>query len=813
MESKIDYFIAGALGALAFIGPAHAVGTSTPQGIALKAPAPAVVKTPAVAIERAAPTSRSLDSAEMPRQPVAPRTNPLEGRVVHTDEGDTSWAASARWKASFTANSTQFVPFFGSEKPHDAPLTFTTRSITVGGAPIALGADKIARDGDHISIERGVVDEAWNTTLAGIEQTFTIATRLGAGDVRVRVGFEGEYSAELDADGVLFTSDMGRVRYGKAIAIDAAGRRIDVAELLVENAIELVVPDSFLAHATYPVTIDPYVNSFFIQTTTAQTIDPDVAFENATGYYLYTYELVFSATDHDVFTIGGFDNGTGSEQPIIVDGSTVNWAYARVAINEPDMMFMVVAEVGAVGSREIRGRRVDPSGLYIEPSFTISDDSPGEKIHPVIGGNANFYNWDTQLCVVWERVFSSVDHDIHARLVAAQSFGTSGPVFSIDNTGATLDTNPSIAKCDGLAPAATQEWTIAWEREYNPNDHDIYAAQVHFDGTITHSAFTVDTSTYDDLDPSVSSILDGKNGPRPYLIAFARRMSATDRDVMLYGMRGDQILATMDLAVGQIDPDRDDFEPAVDCDGHMFGVAYTKEFSPGDNDVWLNWIYFDGNTLVRTGIPDRVAFSQSPEDHPAITAKHSGGRISNRFSIVHERLLGGDEDIHAAIWDAPTIYEPTMFCAGNVANCPCGNSGVLGLGGCSNSVNAMGGMLSANGNGFVADDHFVLSATGLPPVATCLFFQGTSTINGGSGAAFGDGLRCVSGTIVRLGVKVCSAGVATYPAVGDATVSERGNIPALGGQRYYQAWYRNAANYCTSATFNLTNGVQVLWVP
>jgi hypothetical protein len=31
--------------------------------------------------------------------------------------------------------------------------------------------------------------------------------------------------------------------------------------------------------------------------------------------------------------------------------------------------------------------------------------------------------------------------------------------------------------------------------------------------------------------------------------------------------------------------------------------------------------------------------------------------------------------------------------------------------------------------------------------------------------------------------------------------------------RYYQLWYRDSVSYCTAATYNLTNGVQVQWMP
>jgi len=36
----------------------------------------------------------------------------------------------------------------------------------------------------------------------------------------------------------------------------------------------------------------------------------------------------------------------------------------------------------------------------------------------------------------------------------------------------------------------------------------------------------------------------------------------------------------------------------------------------------------------------------------------------------------------------------------------------------------------------------------------------------------------------------------------------------VGGEtRVYPAWYRGAAAFGTSATFNLTNGVRVVWTP
>jgi hypothetical protein len=44
-------------------------------------------------------------------------------------------------------------------------------------------------------------------------------------------------------------------------------------------------------------------------------------------------------------------------------------------------------------------------------------------------------------------------------------------------------------------------------------------------------------------------------------------------------------------------------------------------------------------------------------------------------------------------------------------------------------------------------------------------------------------------------------------------VSAIGDIPVWGGWQYYQVWYRNGANFCTNATYNLTNGYEVYWRP
>jgi hypothetical protein len=100
----------------------------------------------------------------------------------------------------------------------------------------------------------------------------------------------------------------------------------------------------------------------------------------------------------------------------------------------------------------------------------------------------------------------------------------------------------------------------------------------------------------------------------------------------------------------------------------------------------------------------------------------------------------------------------------------------------------------------------------MPDGSPVLYFQGTTAAGSGNGVAFGDGLRCAGGTIARLGRKTNVTGASSYPEASDTPISMQGGVSG-GTSRTYQCWYRNAASFCTSATFNTTNGLSVDWRP
>jgi len=158
---------------------------------------------------------------------------------------------------------------------------------------------------------------------------------------------------------------------------------------------------------------------------------------------------------------------------------------------------------------------------------------------------------------------------------------------------------------------------------------------------------------------------------------------------------------------------------------------------------------------------------------------------------------------------------PQCFGDGTGAACPCdpGQTGNPGTG-CRNSL-GRSGQLSATGAALLSADTVTLRVDGVPPSATGLYFQGNAAQTGGQGAPFGDGLLCVNTAVRRLAIKQAQQGVSRlgFRTGVDQPVGLVGAVPTAGATRWYQVWYRDAAVYCSASTFNLTNGLRIVWRP
>lgn len=231
-------------------------------------------------------------------------------------------------------------------------------------------------------------------------------------------------------------------------------------------------------------------------------------------------------------------------------------------------------------------------------------------------------------------------------------------------------------------------------------------------------------------------------------------------------------------------------------------------FSQGEDDgVWDSRRVYVNSVLV-----DQV-FSSTWERHVSDLTPWAGQSINLRF----EFWSGDSWDNGGIGWLVDDVVISTSdtsgvpFCFGDGAmygsSCPCGNVGAPGNG-CANSANPAGAHLDTTGRASLSSEDLVLVSTGTSGNFVT-YFQG-GPFN--SAPVFvGDGARCVSDQVLRIGTVVAQGGFAQYPGPGDTPISVRGQITPGTGMRIYQANYRNAANYCTSATFNFTSGVIAVW--
>ena len=114
-----------------------------------------------------------------------------------------------------------------------------------------------------------------------------------------------------------------------------------------------------------------------------------------------------------------------------------------------------------------------------------------------------------------------------------------------------------------------------------------------------------------------------------------------------------------------------------------------------------------------------------------------------------------------------------------------------------------GAQIGSTGSASVEQDDFALTVTGAVPNSFGLFYYGTAQQN----LPFGDGVRCVGGTIYRLAPQMTDgAGQATSALA----LGTPGNLTS-GSEWNFQFWFRDAAS--SGAGFNLSNGLRAVICP
>jgi Tol biopolymer transport system component len=261
-------------------------------------------------------------------------------------------------------------------------------------------------------------------------------------------------------------------------------------------------------------------------------------------------------------------------------------------------------------------------------------------------------------------------------------------------------------------------------------------------------------------------------------------------------------------------------DPSISSDGRYvaFGSSATN-LVPGDTNGDSDVFVYDRSTSTaeRVSLAWNGAQGNDGSQGPSISGD---GRFVAFWSHA-DNVDPSDSN------DEPDVFlrdrVPSGFTSvchpgvGGVIACPCGNPPSVVGRGCNNSAATGGAFLTASGQAYLSADSLVFTTFAEKPTALSILLQGKGTV--AAGEVYGQGVRCVGGTLKRLFTKTASSGSITAPGVGDLSVSAqsaaKGDTIQAGRTRWYLVYYRDGQilGGCPStSTFNATQTGRITWM-
>jgi hypothetical protein len=275
------------------------------------------------------------------------------------------------------------------------------------------------------------------------------------------------------------------------------------------------------------------------------------------------------------------------------------------------------------------------------------------------------------------------------------------------------------------------------------------------------------------------------------------------------------------VATGGGQGNGESIDPSVSYDGRFVAfVTWASNLVAGDTNNTVDILVRDRQlgTTERVSVSTLGAQGNDMSRYPAIS---TDGRFV-AFESGASTLVAGDTNSN---WDVflhdrnasgfTSSCDPGL--AGVIA-CPCSNPPSGPGRGCDNSSATGGAILTASGIAYLSMDSLVFTTSGEKPIATSIVMQGN--VLAANGLVFGQGVRCVGGTLKRLYTKNAVGGSITAPDFGasDPTVSARsatlGDVISAGQSRWYLVYYRDpiVLGGCPAAsTFNATQTGRIAW--
>lgn len=558
------------------------------------------------------------------------------------------WAMGSDWKASFDDRGLEFVPFFGSDAPCNFPLRIEVTHATVGGEPLALSAGRPVATGDSVRTERGAFAEVIRVSLREIEQSFVFAVLPNRGavavDVSISSGLACSALTSALTNGLLFENEFGNVAYRKAVAIDAAGRRLTLPITWTGTSAHIEIPAAFVEQAQLPLVLDPVVNVNFglAPAVTQQQREPDVATIETPGRTCVVWRRQYSATDMDCWATILDVNLAPATATVAIDFTTSSWSAPAVASSTYAQKFLVVSQVDSGSTSWISGRMIDTLG-NMGAQFDIERGGvvglSGNKFRPDVGGDP-YYGVAAYFTVVFEQeALPGATHDVYFKQVAQDgTLRTTNPIVLAIAAG--TKPCPSISKSN-----RTANWCVAYQAGVN----EVRAAEIYWFGSVAVSHYHIAYASSSELLPRVSSPAD-IGGSRAFLIAFQYLASPGNSNIRCeVRLSGSGNIGSFDLSQWEASGSYQSWNqilPEADSDGVRFVVGYTDQWQGlYDHDTRVSTLSYSPTAFAWHIDDERVILCGSPSEEywTRIAADGSSGSApSPSYKIVSSRFTSND---------------------------------------------------------------------------------------------------------------------------------------------------------------------------
>lgn len=446
------------------------------------------------------------------------------------------WAAGDAYKASFHDGMT-FVPALGASYPVNQPWSWRTRSIRIGETElVTLHTTGQPRcEAFRVEYDLGAAIEAYDVRDDGLEQSFLITSRPpGNGDLVV-VGDvtsaltaatrEAAFAALVFCD----ASGTGIVGYGRAVAIDATGRRFPMRTAHAAGEVRLSLDAASVAAASFPLCIDPLLGNqlqYVAQGNAvgAGAVDVAIEDEHPSTNQMVVRTWPFSATDLDVRASIG-DVATSAATTVFADLSSTSASdHAHAAYVAGGNAWVIVYQSLDLATNVMRLRAHQHGGGSTAFGSSVSTASTpgGSAWRPVVGGTAaNSSGTHALVAFQFEpgatTFAQTATSQVHAvRFETTALGGMFNLPFVVRATANVDHERPAINRtADG---GIGFPWLVV-DQEFDntiaADDWDLVGVLVYVDGTTSSNQWVSDLNGMHKLGP----VVDGRHGR--FCVAFS----------------------------------------------------------------------------------------------------------------------------------------------------------------------------------------------------------------------------------------------------------------------------------------------------